>query len=70
MKRAELRQIVRYKGELVEVFAIGDGRTVYMRPIGAAPCSKCGSMGDLILLENSPLFQENVEPVATIGGVA
>lgn len=68
MKRAEINQIARYKGELVEVFAIGEGRTVYMRPVDARPCASCGSMGDVILLEDSPLFQDNVEPVATIGG--
>lgn len=67
MKRAELQQIVRYKGELCEVVALGDGRTVYLRAVNAQPCPHCGRTDDPpALLENSPLFQDNVEPVATI----
>lgn len=67
MKRAELNQIVRYKGELCEVVALGDGRTVYLRAVNAQPCPHCGRTDNPpALLEDSPLFQDNVEPVATI----
>lgn len=72
MKRAELNQIVRYQGELCEVVSIGEGRTVHLKPLLASPCPTCGLVAEPQLLENSPLFQDGVEPVPTIadGGQA
>lgn len=67
MKRAALGQIVRWKGNLHEVIAFADGREVVLRPINKAPCSLCGDLGDVHLVEASPLFQNGVKPVATIG---
>lgn len=68
MKRAEIGAVVRWKGELVEVIGIADGRSIIMRPIGAEPCTLCGHVGDIEVLERSPLFQENVAAVATVVG--
>lgn len=67
MKRAELGQVVSYAGRLHSVVAIGEGRTVLLRPADAKPCPHCGSSVDKHLLEHSPLFQDNVKPVKTVG---
>jgi hypothetical protein len=68
VKRADLNQVVRYEGKLMEVVAIGEGRTITLAPIGGQPCPRCGSQGFVDLLEHSPLFQNGVKPVKTIDG--
>lgn len=65
-KRADLGQIVKYEDVVMEVIAIGHGRSVILRPINASPCRECGSLGDVHLLEQSRLFQDNVHPVKTV----
>lgn len=67
-KRAELDQVVEYEGVLMKVFAIGEGRTISLRPVAESECPSCGSHGDVHLLEHSPLFQQHVHPVKTIEG--
>lgn len=67
-KKADLNQVVRYEGKLMEVIAIADGRTITLRPIANDPCPRCGSNGDVHLLEHGPLFQQHVHPVKTIEG--
>lgn len=66
MKRGELRQVVRYDGELLEVTGIAEGRTIIMKPICGDPCPFCRHNGSIHLLEDSPLFQEHVNPVDTV----
>lgn len=66
MKRAELGQVVRYKDALCEVVAIGEGRSITIRPIRQPACRHCGATGDAHLLEHAPLFQNEVLPVDTI----
>lgn len=65
MKRAEIGQVVRYKGRIAEVIAISTGRTVMMRYVGEEPCPTCGH-STVSLLEESRLFQDGVNPVETI----
>lgn len=68
MKRADLGAIFRYNGELVEVFAINDGRrAVVFKPLNKPPCPTCGHDHRIELIESSPLFQDNAEPVETLG---
>ena len=66
MKRADVQQVVRYEGELHEIVGIGEGRTVLLRPIKDTTCPTCHRPKDKHLLEHSPMFQDNVEPVKTI----
>lgn len=70
MKRAEIGQVVLFgsDGQLMEVIGIGEGRTVMLRPVCRQPCPSCGSIGDVHLLEGSPLFEAEVHPVKTISG--
>jgi predicted MarR family transcription regulator len=58
--------ILKWKGELVEVSWYGEGKEITMTPIGAKPCKKCGEIKRYHILEHSPLFQENAEPVETL----
>lgn len=66
MKRAEVGQVLRYDGELVEVIGIADGRTVIMAPVGAPTCPACQHTRQLQVLEDSSLFQEHARPVETL----
>jgi len=61
-----LGAVVRYEGEIYEVIAIGDGRTVYLRRPGDGECPTCGQVPTVSVLENSPLFQNCVRPVSTV----
>lgn len=65
MKRLALGMVVRYDGDLAEVTGIGEGRTVYLKFIGADPCSACGRPAGVALLEHAPLLQEKLEAVVT-----
>jgi len=67
VKRASLKQIVRYNDELHEVVGIGDGRTITLAPVPDEPCPHCGWHQHVHLLEHSRLFQDSVKPVETIG---
>jgi len=58
--------ILKWKGELVEVVGISEGRTIHMQSVNAEKCKLCGSVKQYDVLENSPLFQENAEPVDTL----
>lgn len=68
MKRADLSDVVTYEGELYEVVAISDRRTVILAPIGKSPCPACGDRGHVHLVEESRLFQNGVHPVSTVVG--
>jgi hypothetical protein len=64
----DLGTILLYEDKLVEVVAFSEnqGRNLLLRPVNATPCSSCGSLGDIHILERSPLFQENAKPVKTL----
>lgn len=68
MKRADINAVIRYDGELHEVVAVSTGRMLILQRVGGEPCPTCGSGGLIHVLEDSPLFQENAEPVRTLGG--
>lgn len=58
--------ILKWKNELVKVVAIGTGKTIHMQPINAERCRSCGHTPEITVLEQSPLFQDNAEPVETL----
>ena len=58
--------ILKWKGEVYEVVGTSEGKVIYMQPYGAKPCEKCGEVKEIAIVESSPLFQENAEPVVTI----
>ena len=58
--------ILKWKGELVEVIGISEGKVIHMRPVNEKPCEHCGKIKQYDVLENSPLFQENAEAVNTL----
>lgn len=67
MKRADLGAIFRYDGKLVEVVAMHtEGRMLLLRPVNPTACPSCGSTGDIHVVEHSPLFQDNAEPISTL----
>ena len=67
MKRATLGTIFRYRGVLCEVLKINEGhRSLIFKPVGADPCPTCGYDHRTELIETSPLFQEDAEPVETV----
>lgn len=75
MKRVDLNAVVMYEGELHQVTAIAEGRTVTLEPLDPADpygydaCPYCGGpAGKVSLLEDSRLFQEKVQPVKTVEG--
>lgn len=64
----ELETVLLWEGTLMEVVAFSEnqGRDLLLRPVNAEPCPTCGSLGDVRVLERSPLFQQNAKPVKTI----
>lgn len=64
-RRADLGQLVDYDGCLMEVVGIADGRSIILRPVREPACPRCGSTGEVHILEDSLLFQR-VKPVKTI----
>ena len=58
--------LLKWKGKLVEVVGISEGKTIIMRPLKDSPCRACGKGEEYHILEHSPLFQENAETVNTI----
>ena len=58
--------ILKWKGELVEVSSIAEGKTIFMCPLNAKPCECCGRIKEYSALENSPLFQECAEKIETL----
>lgn len=65
-KRALVGQVVRCNDKLSEVVAIGEGRMVLMREIGASSCPRCERPYDHWMLEGSPQFEDSVKPVETL----
>jgi len=65
-KITELGALLRWRGELMEVVSWTDGRVIYMTPVGAERCKHCGELKEVAVVEASPLFQENAEPVETL----
>jgi hypothetical protein len=66
VKRARLGDVVRYRGELCEVVAIGEGTTVIMSEIGKPDCPACGRRPHHEMLEHSRIFQDEVKAVHTV----
>lgn len=66
MKRANLGAVLRYDGELHEVIAIGEGKTLILAPINKPPCEHCGNRFHQHLKEDAPLFQDGAESVQTL----
>ena len=69
MSKREIKtpgSIFKWKGEVMEVVGISEGRVIYFRPIKAEPCEHCGEIKEIAIVEASPLFQENAEPVDTL----
>ena len=70
MKKVKNPQTLLYwKGALVEVVGIGEGKTIhmrYVRGVKSEECKACGQVEDIAVLEHSNLFQDNAEPVETV----
>ncbi len=66
MKTAKLGDHLLWKNELIRVESIAEGKMIGMRPVLAKPCPTCGREEFIEVLEDSPLFQENAEPIKTI----
>ena len=64
MKTCELGDILYWKGELHKVIGRIDLPAVILENI-ERKCPECGRIQSTII-EQSPLFQENAEPVKTI----
>jgi hypothetical protein len=68
MSDLELGAILRYEDQLVEAVACysGPNRQWTLRPVGAAACPACGSLGDINIVEGCLIWQQNVKPVKTL----
>ena len=66
MKTAKLGALLKWEGQEVKVVGIAEGKTIIMEPVGARPCNGCGYTEQYHILEHSPLFQENAEPILTL----
>lgn len=66
LEKADVGQYVLYDGDLMQIMAIGEGRSITLRPVAGATCPTCGRHPDVNLMEHAPLFQEHVQPVPTI----
>lgn len=66
MKQAKLNDLFLWKGELVKVVGIAIGKTIIFEKVGEKECECCGMKFEYNVLEQSPLFQENADPVKTI----
>ena len=67
MKKANLGDIFLYQCKLVEVVAINEGhRSIVFQEINPKRCECCGEIKQYDIIESSPLFQENSEPIQTI----
>lgn len=62
--------VLLYDGRLARVIGIAEGRTICLRFVEEAPCATCGHQPGIDLLEHAPLFQDHVQPVATVGEAA
>lgn len=67
MKRiAKPGAIIKYKGKLCEVVGYATEKVLFIREVGAKPCSLCGEVKEYAEVESSPNFQERAEPVSTL----
>lgn len=67
MKRIEKPGAVfKYQGEEMKVISIAEGRVINFVPVKEDDCIDCGRGREFHLLENSPLFQDNAEPIDTL----
>lgn len=67
MKKIDKPSVIfKWKGELVKVISIANERSVCFQAVDAVPCEKCGQIKQYDIIEMSPLFQENAEPVDTL----
>lgn len=67
MKTANVEDILKWKGELVQVRATSTGKVIYMRPLAdTEPCGVCGHATEYAVVEASPLFQQNAKPIDTL----
>jgi len=67
MKTAKLGDIFKFENQLVEVKWINEGhKSIGFVPINAKPCHCCGKVKSWEVIESSPNFQNNAEPINTI----
>lgn len=66
MKTAKLGDLLMWKGVEYKVVSIAEGKVLYMEPVRGESCYGCGHKAEVSVLESSPLFQENAEPIPTI----
>lgn len=70
MKTADIGQVLKWKGKLVQVKFLNEGhRAIGMEFLEDEHCPNCGhNLGkkQFEIIESSLLFQENAEPVETI----
>lgn len=56
-----------WKGELVMVTGIADGRTIYMSPVDKSnTCDKCKTYIEYSAIEGSPQFETEAESINTL----
>ena len=66
-KKADLGDIFKFKGEIVEVQWINPGRrAIGMVPVNAVECPCCGEIKSWEVIEESEVFQEGAEAVQTL----
>lgn len=69
MKKAEISDLLYWKNSLAKVIGRADRPTLIIEMIDDKKCPHCrGSLGreQFSIIPESPLFQENAEPVNTI----
>ena len=69
MKTAKLYDYLMWKGKLAQVVGIADRKSVIIELKEKNLCPHCsGDLGfqQIQVIESSPLFQENAEPINTI----
>ena len=55
-----------YQGKLCEVVSIARDKVLFIKEVNAKPCNTCGETKEYAVVEISPQFQENAEPIKTI----
>lgn len=62
----EAGALIKYSGKLCEVVSYATGKVLFIRELGAESCECCGRIKEVVVLEDSPMFQENAEAVETL----
>lgn len=66
MKKAELGDYFEWDGTLVKVIGIAHGKMVIFEEVNGQKCECCGLKNVGHVMEDSPIFQENAQPLKTI----